>query len=229
MLLSVLETSGEQTLLKAIYSANDISWHSPALYLSVQLTKQQTIWFSAPGRALCLSTKRIKKNPQTAVKLFIVNSSPFFWKARDVNKWPVWTHCFSNFPLIFLLYDWLSIHTRSAWGYYSHQLSKIKILLFIFYFFFCFLFSAYSEEVGFMEPLGSVEEITTSPASFPGDSKSMQVKIVPTNKSPAGTPARTKGKGKWKMNYTFSKSENSTITAHSDLSSQHFSRICRMK
>ncbi|NXQ46548.1 OC90 protein, partial [Catharus fuscescens] len=79
-------------------------------------------------------------------------------------------------------------------GYYSHQLSKIKILLFIFYFFFCFLFSAYSEEVGFMEPLGSVEEITTSPASFPGDSKSMQVKIVPTNKSPAGTPARTKGK-----------------------------------
>lgn len=99
MLLSVLETSGEQTLLKAIYSANDISWHSPALYLSVQLTKQQTIWFSAPGRALCLSTKRIKKNPQTAVKLFIVNSSPFFWKARDVNKWPVWTHCFSNFLL----------------------------------------------------------------------------------------------------------------------------------
>uniref|UniRef100_A0A8C3UIE9 Phospholipase A2-like central domain-containing protein n=1 Tax=Catharus ustulatus TaxID=91951 RepID=A0A8C3UIE9_CATUS len=51
------------------------------------------------------------------------------------------------------------------------------------------------KEVGFMEPLGSVEEITTSPASFPGDSKSMQVKIVPTNKSPAGTPARTKETG----------------------------------
>ncbi|NXB42881.1 OC90 protein, partial [Leucopsar rothschildi] len=62
--------------------------------------------------------------------------------------------------------------------------------------FFCFLFSAYSEEDGFMEGLVSVEEITTSPASFLGDSNSMQVKIVPTNKSPAGTPARTKGKGK---------------------------------
>ncbi|NWZ74804.1 OC90 protein, partial [Poecile atricapillus] len=81
-------------------------------------------------------------------------------------------------------------------GYCSHQLSKIKILLFIFYFFFCFLFSAYSEQDGFMEALVSVEEITTSPASFPGDSNSMQVKIVPTSKSPAGTPARTKGKGK---------------------------------
>ncbi|XP_023777177.1 otoconin-90-like [Cyanistes caeruleus] len=50
------------------------------------------------------------------------------------------------------------------------------------------------EEDGFMESLVSVEEITTSPASFPGDSNSMQVKIVPTSKSPAGTPARTKGK-----------------------------------
>ncbi|NXP00833.1 OC90 protein, partial [Certhia brachydactyla] len=81
-------------------------------------------------------------------------------------------------------------------GCYSHQLSKIKILLFIFCFFFCFLFSAYSEEDGFMEALVPVEEITTSPASFPGDSNSEQVKIVPTNKSPAGTPARTKRKGK---------------------------------
>ncbi|NXY27307.1 OC90 protein, partial [Pomatorhinus ruficollis] len=53
-----------------------------------------------------------------------------------------------------------------------------------------------SEKDGFMEALVPVEEITTSPASFPGDSNSMQVKIVPTNKSPAGTPARTKGKGK---------------------------------
>ncbi|NXV66579.1 OC90 protein, partial [Molothrus ater] len=76
------------------------------------------------------------------------------------------------------------------------RLSKIKILLVIFYFFFCFLFSAYSEEDGFMEALVPVEEITTSPASFPGDSNSMQVKIVSTNRSPAGTPARTKGKGK---------------------------------
>ncbi|NXU44338.1 OC90 protein, partial [Drymodes brunneopygia] len=76
------------------------------------------------------------------------------------------------------------------------SLSKIKILLFIFYVFFCFLFSAYSEEDGFMEAVVPVEEITTSPASFPGGSNSMQVKIVPTDRSPAGTPARTKGKGK---------------------------------
>ncbi|NXU99860.1 OC90 protein, partial [Cettia cetti] len=59
-----------------------------------------------------------------------------------------------------------------------------------------FFFSAYSEEDGFMEALVSVEEITTSPASFPRDSNSMQVKIVPTNKSPTGPAARTKGKGK---------------------------------
>ncbi|NXA92002.1 OC90 protein, partial [Melanocharis versteri] len=76
------------------------------------------------------------------------------------------------------------------------RLSKIKILLFIFYFFFCFLFSAYSEEDGFMGAVVSVEEITTSPASFPRDSNSLQVKIVPTNKIPADTSARTKGKGK---------------------------------
>ncbi|XP_054125557.1 otoconin-90 [Melozone crissalis] len=50
------------------------------------------------------------------------------------------------------------------------------------------------EADGFMEALVSVEEITTSPASFPGDSNSMQVKIVSTNRSPAGTPARTKAK-----------------------------------
>ncbi|NXB71270.1 OC90 protein, partial [Donacobius atricapilla] len=78
----------------------------------------------------------------------------------------------------------------------ASNLSKIKILLFIFYFFCCFLFSAYSEEDGFMEALVPVEERTTSPASFPGDSNSMQVKIVPTNKSPVGTPARTKRTGK---------------------------------
>ncbi|NXM40064.1 OC90 protein, partial [Gymnorhina tibicen] len=81
-------------------------------------------------------------------------------------------------------------------GYYSHQLSKIKILLFIFYVFFCFPFSAYSEEDRFMEAVVPVEEISTSPALFPGDSNSMQVKIVPTERIPAGTPARTKGKGK---------------------------------
>lgn len=47
-----------------------------------------------------------------------------------------------------------------------------------------------------MEAVVPVEEITTSPALFPGDSNSMQVKIIPTEKIPAGTPARTKGKGK---------------------------------
>ncbi|NXO26174.1 OC90 protein, partial [Cisticola juncidis] len=58
------------------------------------------------------------------------------------------------------------------------------------------LLSASKKEDGFMEAVVPVEEITTSPASFPGDSNSMQVKIVPTTKSPAGTPAKTKGKGK---------------------------------
>uniref|UniRef100_A0A8C3DTX1 Phospholipase A2-like central domain-containing protein n=1 Tax=Corvus moneduloides TaxID=1196302 RepID=A0A8C3DTX1_CORMO len=81
--------------------------------------------------------------------------------------------------------------TRHMEGFYSHQLSKIKILLFIFYVFF---FSAYSEEDRFMEGVVPMEEITTSPALFPGDSNSMQVKIIPTEKIPAGTPARTKGK-----------------------------------
>ncbi|NXK89687.1 OC90 protein, partial [Formicarius rufipectus] len=80
-------------------------------------------------------------------------------------------------------------------GYYSHQLSKIKILLFIFNVF-CFPVSAYSEEDGFMASVAPVEEITTSPASFPGDINSMQVKIVPTEKISTGTSARTKEKGK---------------------------------
>ncbi|KAI1243637.1 Otoconin-90, partial [Lamprotornis superbus] len=44
------------------------------------------------------------------------------------------------------------------------------------------------EEDGFMEGLVPVEEITTSPASFLGDSNSMQIKIVPTNKKTG--PAR---------------------------------------
>ncbi|NXR90237.1 OC90 protein, partial [Hypocryptadius cinnamomeus] len=86
--------------------------------------------------------------------------------------------------------------TASVEEGWSSYLKLKSFMLFIFCFFFCFLFSAYSEEDGFMEALVPVEEITTSSASFPGDSNSMQVKIVPTNKSPAGTAARTKGKGK---------------------------------
>ncbi|NXR02190.1 OC90 protein, partial [Sagittarius serpentarius] len=80
-------------------------------------------------------------------------------------------------------------------GYYSDWLSKTKILLFIFHVF-CFPLSAYSEEDGFMESVVPVEEITTSPATLPRDVNSMQVKIVPTEKIPAGTSARTKEKGK---------------------------------
>ncbi|NXI91243.1 OC90 protein, partial [Psophia crepitans] len=60
----------------------------------------------------------------------------------------------------------------------------------------CFPLSAYSEEDGFMEAVIPVEEITTSPASFPGDINSMQVQIVPTEKIPEGTYSRTKEKGK---------------------------------
>ncbi|KFR02201.1 Otoconin-90, partial [Nipponia nippon] len=51
------------------------------------------------------------------------------------------------------------------------------------------------EEDGFMEAVVPVEEITTSPASFPEDINSMQVKIVPTKKIPAGILASTKEKG----------------------------------
>ncbi|NWV69404.1 OC90 protein, partial [Malurus elegans] len=80
-------------------------------------------------------------------------------------------------------------------GYYSDQISKIKILLFIFCVFIWFPFPAYSED-GFVEAVVPVGEITTSPAPFPGDSNSMQVKIVPTATIPTGTLARTKGKGK---------------------------------
>ncbi|XP_037237628.1 otoconin-90 isoform X7 [Falco biarmicus] len=50
------------------------------------------------------------------------------------------------------------------------------------------------EEDGFMEAVVPAEEITTSPASFSGDINSMQVKIVPTEKIPAGTSAGTKEK-----------------------------------
>ncbi|NWW51597.1 OC90 protein, partial [Pedionomus torquatus] len=59
-----------------------------------------------------------------------------------------------------------------------------------------FLFSAYSEEDGFMEAAVPVEEITTSPDSFSGVVNSMQVKIVPTEKSPAPTSPKVKEKGK---------------------------------
>ncbi|NXW95017.1 OC90 protein, partial [Alopecoenas beccarii] len=52
------------------------------------------------------------------------------------------------------------------------------------------------ERNGFMEAVVPVEERTTSPASFPGDINSMQVKTGPTEKTPAGTSARTKAKGK---------------------------------
>uniref|UniRef100_A0A8B9MB37 Otoconin-90 n=1 Tax=Accipiter nisus TaxID=211598 RepID=A0A8B9MB37_9AVES len=54
--------------------------------------------------------------------------------------------------------------------------------------------SLVTEEDGFREAVVPVEEITTSPASFPGDINSMQVKIVPTEKIPAGISARTKEK-----------------------------------
>ncbi|GAB0181528.1 otoconin-90 [Grus japonensis] len=56
--------------------------------------------------------------------------------------------------------------------------------------------SLVTEEDGFMEAVVPVEEITTSPPSFPGDTNSMQVQVVPTEKIPAGTYARTKEKGK---------------------------------
>lgn len=50
------------------------------------------------------------------------------------------------------------------------------------------------EEDGFMEAVVSVEEITTTPASFPGDTNSLQVKIAPTEKIRASISARTKEK-----------------------------------
>ncbi|XP_010018708.1 PREDICTED: otoconin-90 [Nestor notabilis] len=50
------------------------------------------------------------------------------------------------------------------------------------------------EEDGFMEAVVSVEEITTTPASFSGDINSLQVKIASTEKMPASTSARTKEK-----------------------------------
>ncbi|KAM6349570.1 otoconin-90 [Podargus strigoides] len=53
---------------------------------------------------------------------------------------------------------------------------------------------AKAREDGFMEAVVPVGEITTSPASFPGDTNSIQVKIIPTEKIPAGMSARTKEK-----------------------------------
>ncbi|NXF32048.1 OC90 protein, partial [Nyctibius bracteatus] len=49
---------------------------------------------------------------------------------------------------------------------------------------------------GFMEAVVPVEEITTSPASFLEDINAGKVKIVPTDRIPAGISARTKEKGK---------------------------------
>ncbi|NXS52221.1 OC90 protein, partial [Brachypteracias leptosomus] len=59
-----------------------------------------------------------------------------------------------------------------------------------------FPLSAYLAVDGFMEAEVPMEEITTSPGSFPGDINLMQVKIVPTEKIPAGTSTRMKEKGK---------------------------------
>uniref|UniRef100_A0A8B9EVX7 Phospholipase A2-like central domain-containing protein n=1 Tax=Amazona collaria TaxID=241587 RepID=A0A8B9EVX7_9PSIT len=68
------------------------------------------------------------------------------------------------------------------------------ILLLISCVVFCFPLSAYSEEDGFTEAVASVEELTTTPASFPGGVNSLQAKIVPTEKIPAAISARTKEK-----------------------------------
>ncbi|KAM9302597.1 otoconin-90 [Morus bassanus] len=54
--------------------------------------------------------------------------------------------------------------------------------------------SLLTTEDGFMEAVVPVEKTTTSPAPFPGDINSTQVKIVPTEKIPAGISARTKEK-----------------------------------
>ncbi|KAM9024771.1 otoconin-90 [Ara ararauna] len=50
------------------------------------------------------------------------------------------------------------------------------------------------KEDGFTEAVASVEEVTMTPASFPGGVNSLQVKIVPTEKIPAAISARTKEK-----------------------------------
>ncbi|NWR62221.1 OC90 protein, partial [Bucorvus abyssinicus] len=50
--------------------------------------------------------------------------------------------------------------------------------------------------VGLTDAVVPVEERTTSPTSSPRDINSVQVKIVPTEKVPAGTSARTTGRGK---------------------------------
>ncbi|NXI65251.1 OC90 protein, partial [Anseranas semipalmata] len=67
------------------------------------------------------------------------------------------------------------------------------LLLHVFFF---FSLSAYSEEDRLTEAVVPVGEITTSPASFPADTNSKEVKIVPTKNIPAGTSARMKEKGK---------------------------------
>ncbi|NXK78253.1 OC90 protein, partial [Amazona guildingii] len=76
------------------------------------------------------------------------------------------------------------------------EVQEALILLLISCVVFCFPLSAYSEEDGFTEAVASAEELTTTPASFPGGVNSLQVKIVPTEKIPAAISARTKEKGK---------------------------------
>lgn len=135
-----------------------------------------------------------------------------------------------------------SLHFQSSfWIFflYDHQFTwvlpeditltcylKLKSCCLLLHVFFRFPLSAYSEKDGFMEAVVPVEEITTSPASFPGDINSTQVKIVPTQKISAGTSARTKEKGKWKQNYTYSNLQHSTVPVPSYLRIQHFSQTC---
>ncbi|KFU93105.1 Otoconin-90, partial [Chaetura pelagica] len=52
-----------------------------------------------------------------------------------------------------------------------------------------------TEKDKLMEAVVPLQKRTTSPASFLGDTNSKQVKIIPTEKTPAGTSARTKEKG----------------------------------
>lgn len=175
------------TFFWAVYSENDISWHLPLHFIS------QQGWLTSKPNYL---QQHIRFKNYRAVKLGVFNQSLIFWKAKDGKKWPVWMLFY--FPIFILNVSslWPSTRTSSAWGYYSDQLSKMKILLFISCVVFYFPLSAYSEEDRFTEAVVSMEEITTSPASFPGGVNSLQVKIVPTEKIPAAISARTKEKGK---------------------------------
>ena len=113
-----------------------------------------------------------------------------------MKKWPVWVlFAFLIFILNFFLYDHQFTQVMPEDITLTHYL-KWKSCCLLIHVFFHFPLSAYSEEDGFMEAAVPVGEITTSPASFPGDTNSLQAKIVPTEKIPAGTSARTKDKGK---------------------------------